>query len=129
MAGLVALFRGGSKARARAALLCARVARGERAPHFWGRRSQTGGRDLGGHGYTTVRVDGDEMETEFVCIPRPVERIDAPDGGPLAYRVVHRVRKWARGEHPDRRQEVVEGHPPLAIQRLALDRATGRARG
>jgi alkaline phosphatase D len=71
--------------------------------------------DLGGHGYTTIRVNGEEMETEFVCIPRPVQRIDAPDGGPLTYRVVHRVRKWARGEHPELRQEVVEGEPLLAI--------------
>lgn len=71
--------------------------------------------DYGGHGYTTVRVDGHEMETEFVCIPRPLERIDAPDGGPLSYRVVHRVRTWARGERPELRQEVVEGEPPLSI--------------
>ena len=27
--------------------------------------------DLGGHGYATVRVTADMLETEFVCIPRP----------------------------------------------------------
>ena len=27
--------------------------------------------DLGGHGYATVRLTGDEMRTEFVCIPTP----------------------------------------------------------
>ena len=25
--------------------------------------------DIGGHGYATVRLTGDEMRTEFVCIP------------------------------------------------------------
>ncbi len=45
--------------------------------------------DLGGHGYAKVRLTGDEMRTEFVCIPRPITRSGAPDGGPLRYRVVH----------------------------------------
>ena len=39
--------------------------------------------DLAGHGYATVRVTPDALETEFVCIPRPIERSTAPDGGPL----------------------------------------------
>ena len=30
--------------------------------------------DMGGHGYATVRVDASTMVTDFVCIPRPVER-------------------------------------------------------
>ena len=30
--------------------------------------------DIGGHGYATVRLTGDEMRTEFVCIPRPITR-------------------------------------------------------
>ena len=29
--------------------------------------------DLGGHGYAKVRLTGDEMRTEFVCIPRPID--------------------------------------------------------
>ena len=29
---------------------------------------------MGGHGYATVRLTGDEMRTEFVCIPRPITR-------------------------------------------------------
>ena len=28
--------------------------------------------DMGGHGYSTVRVDASTMLTEFVCIPRPL---------------------------------------------------------
>ena len=51
---------------------------------------------LGGHGYATVRLTGDEMRTEFVCIPRPITRSERPDGGPLRYRVVHTAQAVAR---------------------------------
>ncbi len=71
--------------------------------------------DFGGHGYATVRVSPEELETEFVCIPRPMERNDAADGGPLVYRAVHRVRLWSAGERPELRQEIVEGDAGLAI--------------
>ena len=56
--------------------------------------------DLGGHGYAVVRVTPDALETEFVCIPRPIERSSTPDGGRLLYRVSHRVRLWKKGERP-----------------------------
>jgi alkaline phosphatase D len=72
--------------------------------------------DLGGHGFATVRASAGELETEFVCIPRPIVRSDRPDGGPLAYRVVHRVKPWMAGERPRLTQEVVEGVPPLATK-------------
>src|SRR4029079_16727709 len=39
--------------------------------------------DLGGHGYAKVRLTGNEMRTEFVCIPRPIARSEKPDGGPI----------------------------------------------
>ena len=71
--------------------------------------------DYGGHGYATVRVTRDELETEFVCIPRPLERNTAPDGGPLRYRVVHTVRHWQPGQAPQLVQRVVEGDPGLSI--------------
>ncbi|HJT98610.1 MAG TPA: alkaline phosphatase D family protein [Rhodanobacteraceae bacterium] len=71
--------------------------------------------DFGGHGYATVRVTPTELETEFVCIPRPMERNPAPDGGALAYRAVHRVALWRAGERPVMRQEVVEGDAGLAV--------------
>ena len=29
---------------------------------------------MGGHGYATVRLTGEAMRTEFVCIPRPITR-------------------------------------------------------
>jgi alkaline phosphatase D len=72
--------------------------------------------DLGGHGYATVRASATELETEFVCVPRPLSRSERPDGGPLAYRVVHRVKPWAPGERPQLTQQVVEGTPPLATK-------------
>jgi alkaline phosphatase D len=71
--------------------------------------------DFGGHGYATVRVTAGDLETEFVCVPRPLERNNAPDGGPLAYRVAHKVNRWRPGEAPQLQQRVLEGDPPLAI--------------
>jgi alkaline phosphatase D len=71
--------------------------------------------DMGGHGYATVRLSGEEMRTEFVCIPRPITRSERPDGGPLRYRVVHSAKLWAPGERPQLTQNVIEGDPGLAI--------------
>jgi alkaline phosphatase D len=70
--------------------------------------------DLGGYGYATVVAMPDLLETEFVCIPTPFERSERPDGGPLTYRVAHRVPLWAPGEAPRLEQEIREGEPPLA---------------
>lgn len=71
--------------------------------------------DYAGHGYTTVRASPLELEAEFVCIPIPLERSETEDGGPLRYRVVHRVPLWEAGQRPEMRQEVLEGDPGLAI--------------
>jgi len=71
--------------------------------------------DMGGHGYATVRLSGNEMRTEFICIPRPVTRSDRPDGGPLRYRVVHSAKLWRPGERPRLSQQVLEGDPGLGI--------------
>jgi alkaline phosphatase D len=71
--------------------------------------------DLGGHGYATVRLSGEEMKTEFVCIPRPIARSGTPDGGPLRYRVVHTARLWRPGEAPRLERKVLEGDPGLAV--------------
>ena len=70
--------------------------------------------DMGGHGYATVHVSSGTLETEFVCIGRPLERSDRSDGGPLRYRVVHRARLWKKGEHPRLEQRIAEGDPDLA---------------
>jgi alkaline phosphatase D len=69
--------------------------------------------DLGGHGYSVVRATSDALVTEFVCIPRPLERSKTPDGGPLLYRIRHRARAWKVGEKPALEQELIEGTPPL----------------
>jgi alkaline phosphatase D len=71
--------------------------------------------DLGGYGYATVRASPDELETEFVCIPPPLERSESEDGGPLRYRVVHRVARWAPGTRPEMRPQIVEGDAGLSI--------------
>ena len=71
--------------------------------------------DLGGHGYAKVRLTADEMRTEFVCIPRPITRSAAPDGGPLRYRVVHTAKLWEPGERPHLARHVLEGDPDLSI--------------
>ena len=57
----------------------------------------------------------DTLETEFVCVPGPIERGPSPDGGPLRYRVSHRARLWKRGERPALEQRVLEGAPDLSI--------------
>lgn len=69
--------------------------------------------DLGGHGYAKVRLTANEMRTEFVCIPRPIERSAAENGGPLRYRIVHTAKLWRAGERPRLVQEVLEGDPGL----------------
>jgi alkaline phosphatase D len=71
--------------------------------------------DLGGHGYGAVSAGDDALEVEFVCIPRPLERSTTPDGGPLAYRVVHRARLWKGGETPQLERTLLEGKTPLSI--------------
>jgi alkaline phosphatase D len=54
--------------------------------------------DLGGHGYAKVGLSGDQMRTEFVCIPRPITRSERPDG-----------------ERPQLKTSVLEGDVGLAI--------------
>lgn len=71
--------------------------------------------DMGGHGYAKVRLTGEEMRTEFVCIPRPIARSDSPDGGPLRYRVAHTARLWRAGERPRLETVVMEGDPGLSL--------------
>jgi alkaline phosphatase D len=71
--------------------------------------------DLGGHGYGVVSVDARRMVTDFVCIPRPIERAATPDGGPLRYRVRHEVPLWRAGERPEMTQTVVEGNADLSL--------------
>jgi alkaline phosphatase D len=71
--------------------------------------------DWGGHGYAVVRAASDSLETEFVCIPRPIERSNKEDGGPLLYRVRHKTSLWRKGEAPKMKSEVLEGDPRFSI--------------
>ena len=71
--------------------------------------------DMGGHGYSVVTASAEAIEAEFVCIPRPLERVAADDGGPLRYRVRHRAKRWRAGEAPKLEQAILEGDPKLSI--------------
>jgi alkaline phosphatase D len=71
--------------------------------------------DMGGHGYAVVHVTSEFFETEFVCIPRPLERSDRPDGGVLRYRVRSRTALWKKGEAPKLEMQVLEGDPKFSV--------------
>jgi alkaline phosphatase D len=71
--------------------------------------------DMGGHGYSVVHVTSEFLETEFVCIPRPVERIQRPDGGALSYRVRFRSDLWKDGEAPKLQMQILEGDPKFSM--------------
>lgn len=71
--------------------------------------------DLAGHGYAVVTAGADAIDTEFVCIERPIKRATTPDGGPLRYRVSHRAAMWAPGTPPKLEQRVLEGDPKLSV--------------
>jgi alkaline phosphatase D len=71
--------------------------------------------DMAGHGYAVVSAGPDSIETEFVCIVRPVTRAATPDGGPLRYRVSHQARLWRPGTPPRLEQRVLEGEAKLSV--------------
>jgi alkaline phosphatase D len=70
---------------------------------------------MGGHGYSVVHAASGFIETEFVCIPRPLERSDRPDGGALSYRVKFRTGLWASGEAPKLQMQILEGDPKFSV--------------
>ena len=71
--------------------------------------------DMAGHGYAVVGAGPDEIETEFICIVRPIARAATPDGGPLRYRVSHRASLWQSGTPPKLEQRVIEGDAKLSV--------------
>lgn len=71
--------------------------------------------DMGGHGYVVVHVTSASFETEFVCIPRPIERSERADGGPLLYRTRLRAELWSKGERPKLALQILEGDPRFSI--------------
>ena len=70
--------------------------------------------DFGGHGHSAVRASSNMLETEFVCIPPPIERSPTDDGGPVIYRVRFRAKIWQSGQAPTLEHEVIEGALPLS---------------
>jgi alkaline phosphatase D len=71
--------------------------------------------DMGGHGYSVVHVTGDKFEVEFVCIPRPLERSERADGGPLRYRARVEATLWKKGQIPRMNAAMVEGDARFSI--------------
>jgi len=71
--------------------------------------------DTGGHGYAVVRASSDQIETEFVCIPRPIKRAEEKDGGPLRYRTLHTAQLWQKRTAPVLQTKVVEGNADFSI--------------
>jgi alkaline phosphatase D len=71
--------------------------------------------DMGGHGYSVVHATSEFIETEFVCIPRPLERSDRADGSALRYRVKLRTNLWKNGEAPKLRMQILEGDPKFSV--------------
>jgi alkaline phosphatase D len=71
--------------------------------------------DMGGHGYAVVHITASRCETEFVCIPRPIARIDQADGGPLLYRTRHGAKLWVLADGPKLESSIIEGEPLFSI--------------
>ena len=71
--------------------------------------------DMAGHGYAVVTAGPEAIETEFVCIPRPITRATTADGGPLRYRVSHRAMLWRPGTAPKLEQHLLEGDAALSV--------------
>ncbi len=71
--------------------------------------------DMGGHGFARIRLSADEIRTDFVCIARPLERSEAPDGGPVRYRMAHRASLWSAGQRPRLEQSIIDGDPGLSV--------------
>lgn len=71
--------------------------------------------DTGGHGYAVVRASSDQIETEFVCIPRPIKRSEEENGGPLRYRTLLTAKLWSKGKAPVLQTKVVEGNADFSI--------------
>jgi alkaline phosphatase D len=71
--------------------------------------------DMGGHGYAVVIAGSAAFETEFVCIPRPLERNDTADGGPLLYRARFQTQMWRAGDAPRLAATILEGDPRFSF--------------
>ena len=75
-----------------------------------------------------VTATAHAIETEFVCIVRPIARAATPDGGPLRYRVSHRAAWWGPAERPKLEQRVTEGTAELSTQNVLVGALAGLGR-
>ena len=71
--------------------------------------------DMDGNGYSVVTAGAEGIETEFVCVPRPLARAATSDGGPIRYRVAHVASRWTAGTRPVLQRQVLEGDVALSI--------------
>jgi alkaline phosphatase D len=72
--------------------------------------------DVSSHGYSVVTASSTHLDVEFVCIPRPLERSESENGGPVRYRITHRVERWNARTHPAIKRTKVEGTLPLVLE-------------
>lgn len=77
--------------------------------------------DMSSHGFATVLVTPDALETEFVGMDRPVESVEDPEGPPVKYRLVHRVAAWEGGERPSLQRIRTEGDLPFPVRDRGAD--------
>jgi alkaline phosphatase D len=72
--------------------------------------------DMGSHGFATVRISGEELETELTAVHPPLTPVDASEGPPVKYRIVHRTRAWSGGEAPVMEWVLGEGDLPFPVR-------------
>jgi alkaline phosphatase D len=71
--------------------------------------------DMGGHGYAIVRASKNDFVTEFICIPRPLERSASADGGPVLYRIRFSTALWKVDQVAHMKAEVLDGNPRFSL--------------
>jgi alkaline phosphatase D len=72
--------------------------------------------DVSAHGYSVVSASSTHLDVEFVCIPRPLERSEGENGGPVKYRITHRVERWNGRTRPAIKRTKAEGTLPLDLE-------------
>jgi alkaline phosphatase D len=77
--------------------------------------------DMEGHGYAVVHAASEFIETEFVCIPRPLEHSEHADGGALRYRVKFRTALWKNMKHQNSRCRFSKAIPSFRSDPLAIE--------
>jgi alkaline phosphatase D len=71
--------------------------------------------DMGGHGYAIVRASKNDFVTEFICIPRPLERSAGADGGAVLYRIRFSTPLWKTDQVAQMKADVLAGNPRFSL--------------